>query len=471
MSDEKSNLDDSSDIEREETVLTQSPVLRAEEFPAGLTPRELAAALQGELLDHVQLQQFVGAGGMGVVFRALDTTLDRIVAIKILASQSIGNIDLQRRFLLEAQSTARLDHPNIARIHFVGRDRGLPYIVFEYIDGENLRDLVLRHGPLPLGDALNYTYQVAHALAHAWQRNVVHRDIKPSNILLNQQGQAKLVDMGLARLHHVETSDDDLTNTGVTLGTFDYISPEQARDPRSADTRSDIYSLGCSFFYMLAGRPPFARGTAVQKLLQHQEDRPPALSDIRIDLPKSVDVLMERMLAKNVDERPQSPTELVQELGQLLHEIGKQLPRTLAPLPVTKRRRSTAGWQRMLPWAVPAALLLIVVSWLSTSRHSFNDKQPFPELRTAVDTEDKVDEITKSFPETTIIQPEQNTVASGGTSNDDSSPAAPNTRQQTDVQQLDLPFLLDAVDDPNLTLSPGTKDMFQPIPADPPFPE
>lgn len=444
----------------EPTVLTHSPLLRAEEFPAGLTPRELAHALQGELLDHFQLQQFIGGGGMGVVFRALDTTLERIVAVKVVASQSISDEDLQRRFLNEAQSTARLDHPNIARIHFVGRDRGLPYIVFEYIEGENLRDLVLKNGPMPLGEALSYTYQVAHALAHAWQRDVVHRDIKPSNILITAQGQAKLVDMGLARLHEVEAADDELTNTGVTLGTFDYISPEQARDPRSADTRSDIYSLGCTLFYLLAGRPPFARGTPVQKLLQHQAEPPPALSDIRLGLPESVDRLVTRMLAKNVADRPQTPAELVQEIAAILLELRLPLPQSLAPLPVVKRPLSTAGWRHAVPWAAPVAALLVLGGLFSFTGSETGDEVSFPELRTATSPAPKESE-AKARQHAPEQAPTPEPVAPVGTPIDVRAllPAVASPSAGEPGETLNL---LDAVTDPNTTPAPTSNDILSP---------
>ncbi len=357
--------DDSEDI----TVVGTSTALEAEEFPQGLSPRELALTLKGQLLGHFHLQEFIGGGGMGAVFKALDTTLDRIVAVKVVASQSISNEDLQRRFLIEAQSTARLDHPNIARIHYVGRDRGLPYIVFEYIDGVNLRDLITNHGPIPLGDALSFTCQIAHALAHAWEKEVVHRDIKPSNILITRDGQAKLVDMGLARLHQVETTDDELTNTGVTLGTFDYISPEQARDPREADTRSDIYSLGCTLFYMLVGRPPFADGTAVQKLLKHQDQEPPSLSQLRPELPESVSKLASSMLAKSPELRPQTPAELLQRCYLICQELGIQPPATLTPLKISAPAPVPSPWAMHLPWIVPIVLLLLIAMlWESGGR-------------------------------------------------------------------------------------------------------
>ena len=390
--------------ENDATVLTQTAALKTEEFPAGLTPRELAHALQGQMLDQFQLQQFIGGGGMGVVFKALDTTLHRMVAVKVVASHSISNEDLQRRFLIEAQSTARLDHPNIARIHFVGRDRGLPYIVFEYIDGVNLRDLVLNHGPLPVGDALNYTYQIAHALAHAWQRGVVHRDIKPSNILVTREGQAKLVDMGLARFQQVGAAQEDLTSTGVTLGTFDYISPEQARDPRVADTRSDIYSLGCAVFYMLAGRPPFAQGTPVQKLLQHQEDRPPNLMDLRSDIPEVVSDLVQEMLAKSPDDRPQTPVELVASLAHILQELGLQLPSALAPLPITVRSQRLAVWRRHAPWIIPVAALVAIIAWLSSRGLDATNAVQFPKLRSIEDSTSSGQQDAK---DSTPVPPEQ----------------------------------------------------------------
>ncbi len=369
------------DGSEEITVVGTATALEAEEFPQGLSPRELSLTLRGQLLGHFHLQEFIGGGGMGAVFKALDTTLDRIVAVKVVASQSISNEDLQRRFLVEAQSTARLDHPNIARIHYVGRDRGLPYIVFEYIDGVNLRDLITNHGPIPLGDALSFTCQIAHALAHAWEKEVVHRDIKPSNILITRDGQAKLVDMGLARLHQVDTTDDELTNTGVTLGTFDYISPEQARDPREVDTRSDIYSLGCTLFYMLVGRPPFAEGTAVQKLLKHQDQEPPSLSQVRPDLPESVSKLASSMLAKSPELRPQTPTELLQRCYQICQELGIQPPSTLTPIQINSPAQVVSPWSMHLPWIVPIVLLLLVAMLWESGLRDASDSVEFTPLR------------------------------------------------------------------------------------------
>jgi serine/threonine protein kinase len=376
------NGDHSDSLESDVTVIGSASSITPQVFPLGLTSRELSHALRGEMLGHFLLQHYIGGGGMGVVFKALDTTLDRIVAVKVVSSQRVDDEDLQRRFLVEAQSTARLDHPNIARVHYIGRDRGLPYIVFEYIDGENIRDLVAERGRLPVAESVSYVYQIAHALAHAWQREVVHRDIKPSNILVTVDGQAKLVDMGLARLRQMnDETEQELTATGITLGTFDYISPEQARDPRLADTRSDIYSLGCTLFYMLAGQAPFAQGTALQKLLQHQSDRPPDLRSFRSDVPDSVSRVVRRMLAKAPADRHQTPIDLIADLAEILEELDTPLPFAATTLPWTMPPRTVPRWRKHALWSVPlAALILFGFAADRLTRTSGAATSPFPPL-------------------------------------------------------------------------------------------
>lgn len=375
------NGDFEDSLESDATVIGSASSITPQAFPHGLTSRELAHALRGEMLGHFLLQHYIGGGGMGVVFKALDTTLDRIVAVKVVSSQRVDDEDLQRRFLVEAQSTARLDHPNIARVHYIGRDRGLPYIVFEYIDGENIRDLVAERGSLPIAESISYVYQIAHALAHAWQREVVHRDIKPSNILVTVDGQAKLVDMGLARLRQMnDETEQELTATGITLGTFDYISPEQARDPRLADTRSDIYSLGCTLFYMLAGQAPFAQGTALQKLLQHQSDRPPDLRSFRSDIPDSVSRVVRRMLAKAPADRHQTPIDLIADLAEILEELDTPLPFAATTLPWTMPPRTVPRWRKHALWAVPAAALLLFGLAADRLTRTTGAASPFPPL-------------------------------------------------------------------------------------------
>ncbi|MDP6466997.1 MAG: serine/threonine-protein kinase, partial [Pirellulaceae bacterium] len=271
----------------ERTVISKRRPLPSPEMLRPVKPNEIGASLAGEQLGHFELEEFIGGGGMGAVFRAVDNTLGRTVAVKVVSNESTDEETL-RRFRNEAQSAARLDHSNIARVYYVGEDQGWNYIVFEYIEGVNIRDLVEHKGPLLPEEAVSYMLQVAEALDHASERDVVHRDIKPSNVLVMPDGRAKLVDMGLARLHHVDSPANDLTATGVTLGTFDYISPEQARDPRCADVRSDLYSLGCTLYYMLTGMPPFPEGTVLQKLLSHSSDPPPDPRELRPEIPDEI---------------------------------------------------------------------------------------------------------------------------------------------------------------------------------------
>lgn len=347
-------------VEEDRTTISATPPLDMRSAYAGLQPRDLGRALVGHQIDDVILEKFVGGGGMGAVLRGRDTVLQRDVAVKVLSTHQAGDEETAKRFRMEARSAARLDHPCIARVYYVGEDRGLQYIIFEYIEGINVRDLVAQVGPLSIADTLNYSIQITDALTHAWQRSVVHRDIKPSNILITAEGQAKLVDMGLARLHEVEhraEAEGDLTATGMTIGTFDYIAPEQARNPRNADARSDIYSLGCTIFYMLTGRPPFPGGTPLQKLLSHQGDQPPLLANVRTDVPESLAAVVSRMLAKLPEQRYQTPADLMTALLSVSDQLGVVRPGLATTLvPATPMRPSFVA--QNLPWIAPVVLLI-----------------------------------------------------------------------------------------------------------------
>ncbi|HEV3021795.1 MAG TPA: protein kinase, partial [Pirellulales bacterium] len=397
------------------TVISQRPPLSSSTRPAA--HYDLARQMAGERLNHFQLLEYVGGGGMGAVFRALDTMLNRDVALKVLSRDQGSDEETRRRFQNEAQSAARLDHENIARVYYVGEDRGLNYIVFEFIEGINLRDVVGQRGPLPLAEALSYTLQMANALSHAASRDVVHRDIKPSNVIITSDGRAKLVDMGLARLHQVNPEGADLTASGVTLGTFDYISPEQARDPRCADVRSDLYSLGCTLYYMLTGRPPFPDGTVLQKLLQHNSDAPPDPREFDPSLPPAVSALVSKMLAKDPLKRYQTPGELVTDLLHVAEQFGCVLPGVDRPnwLPPSEPTSASASLTRHLPWLVPVSLLLISVvaaawrvPWIDSSddvaallearsrrptvKSAIDGDKPPPRVRKQVDKEPDADD-------------------------------------------------------------------------------
>lgn len=321
------------------------------------SPAEVAKVLLGSRLSHFHLEELIGGGGMGAVFRARDERLDRTVAIKVIPF--IGDDpDMQRRFRNEAQAAARLDHPNIARVFDVGMSEGWRYIVFEYIQGTNIRDLIERDGVLSIDDAVFYTRQIAEALHHASGRGVVHRDVKPSNVLVNTEGETKLVDMGLARSDQLELS-GDMTASGVTLGTFDYISPEQARDPRDADVRSDLYSLGCTLYFMLTGQPPYPGGTVLQKLLNHGNAPPPDPTAERPNVSGDLKAILFKMLAKSPDARYQRAIDLVADLRELADRESLVRARSQGTLTIPREDLSATSWANHLPWLVAAAVLLL----------------------------------------------------------------------------------------------------------------
>ncbi len=324
---------------------------------------------------------------MGQVYRGEDKRLGRAVAVKVLARDQSSDQDAVRRFLNEARSAARLNHQNIAQVYSAGESDNHPYIVFEYVEGVNLRIMIEEHGPLMLEDALSYTLQIADALAHAADRRIVHRDVKPSNILIAKNNQAKLIDLGLARLSTVGGPDGDLTASGVTLGTFDYISPEQARDPRNADSRSDIYSLGCTLFYMLAGRPPFPEGTVLQKLLQHQGDTPPDVCQFRPDLPEEVSLVLAKMMAKDPRRRYGDSARLMEALCSLADLIGLRPtgPAQAVWLPPQESRISII--HRQTPWLAPTmalACLVLALHFLWANEESMGDLREFRGSRETV---------------------------------------------------------------------------------------
>ncbi|MEI6036783.1 MAG: serine/threonine-protein kinase [Planctomycetota bacterium] len=344
---------------------------------------EIGRALQGKSLGPYQLEEFVGGGGMGAVFRALDTTLNRIVAVKVLSSQQSADEEMLKRFKNEAQSAARLDHENIGRVYAVGSEDGWHFIVFEFIEGTNLRDVVTQTGAFDMPRTINVTIQIADALQHACDRDVVHRDIKPSNIIITPAGRARLVDMGLARLHQVG-GDEELTVSGMTLGTFDYISPEQARDSRSADVRSDLYSLGCTVFYMLVGRAPFANGTMVQKLLQHQQDPPPAIALLRPDVPHEFAIVLSRLMEKDPANRYQSPRELVVDLVAVAEQQGIDITAS-RPAMAAGIETVAEGKDSRMPWLVPIIGLAVVVGtlWWLSARPRWNQSSGLESQRTS----------------------------------------------------------------------------------------
>ena len=384
---EFSRLDTEKTVIRQDELLDAPSVPPSQDRPFSLVGfRQSASQLIGQQLDHFLIESLVGTGGMGAVFRGRDMKLDREVAIKVVPIADRG-AEAMRRFRFEAQSAAKLDHPNIARVYYVGETEHWSYIVFEFVEGTNLRELVVKKGLLSIDDAVCLTRQVAESLQHAFERKVVHRDIKPSNILVTQAGQAKLVDMGLARTTELDKSTNDLTASGVTLGTFDYISPEQAHDPRQADVRSDIYSLGCTLYFLLTGQPPFPEGTALQKLLMHGTKMPEDPRLFRTDISDSMIAILRKMMAKKPSDRYQVPIDLIHDLRTLADMEGlvwASASDNTANLPAAAQR---TWFEATIPLLISLAAIFGTTLWLQSSSYLSATfpipKVDFPEVASA----------------------------------------------------------------------------------------
>ncbi len=276
----------------------------------------------GATLDQFEVVGPLGSGGMATVFKAKDLSLGREVALKILPPALAVEPDAVARFKFEARAAAKLNHDHVARVFSFGESRGLHYIAFEFVDGRTLRELIDLHGPIHPADAVRYMLDTAIGLQHAAEKGVVHRDVKPSNIIITPAGRAKLIDMGLARSVDPHSINGQVTQSGMTLGTFDYISPEQAIDPRRADVRSDIYSLGCTFYHALTGRTPVPDGNAARKLAAHQTEAPTDPRLINSAIPDELAFVLDRMMAKLPAHRPQTAAELIADLNRAAVAMG-----------------------------------------------------------------------------------------------------------------------------------------------------
>jgi hypothetical protein len=280
----------------------------------------------GDRVGPYELIEPIGAGGMATVWRADDPVNFRDVALKILPDDLAASPDHLARFRVEAEAAAALDHPNVAKAFACGEANGRHFIAFEYVPGVNLRQVIEANGPLAPADAVRYLRDCIDGLAHAAERGVVHRDVKPANIVITPDGRAKLIDMGLARRQDGTRADGGITHSGVTIGTFDYLAPEQAIDPRLADFRSDVYSLGCTFYHALTGRPPVPEGTAARKLQFHQHQRPLDPRLINPAIPDDFAAILSRMVRKTpADRYPDAAT-----LRADLDRLGTVRPRPAA---------------------------------------------------------------------------------------------------------------------------------------------
>jgi tRNA A-37 threonylcarbamoyl transferase component Bud32 len=270
---------------------------------------------RGFTIGKYKLLERVGVGGMGQVFLCEHMFMKKRVAVKVLPPNKADQPAALGRFYREARAAGSLAHPNIVRTHDIDQDGNLHFIVMDYVDGSNLLDVVKKHGPLDLGRAASYVRQVAAALDHAFRNGIIHRDIKPGNVLIDRRGTARLLDMGLARFFKDHT--DQLTvkyDDKIVLGTADYVAPEQVANSHSVDIRADIYALGATYYFLLAGHPPFPTGTVSQKLLWHRTKEPTPIRQVRPEVPEGVAALVARMMAKDPKARFQTPAQVAAEL-------------------------------------------------------------------------------------------------------------------------------------------------------------
>jgi serine/threonine-protein kinase len=268
----------------------------------------LAGRTSGFKVDRYVLLDMIGQGGMGRVYLARDTRLNRRVALKILAPERINNPRAIARFQREARVGAQLQHENLVRVYDFGESHGRFYLVMEYIEGRTIGNLITEQGPMPPATAARLIRQIAMGLEHAHRKGLIHRDVNPYNILVTYDGTAKLADLGLA----IDLADEErVTREGATVGTFDYVAPEQARHSHAADIRSDIYSLGCTLYHMLAGQVPFPSPSLPEKLFAHQALEPTPLNQLVSGVPEGLVQVVRRMMHKSPDERYATPIQVV----------------------------------------------------------------------------------------------------------------------------------------------------------------
>lgn len=292
---------------------------------------------KGFVLGPYVILDRLGGGGMGHVFLAQHTTMKRKVALKVLSIDSANDPVARERFFREARVSAGLDHPNIIRVFDMRREDAICYLVMEYVEGDSLQHIVSRHGPLPFGVAADYARQVAIGLQHAHENGLVHRDIKPANLLLSPDGTVKIIDLGLVRWEpEVDSKLTEKIDQSI-LGTADYLAPEQAVNSSNVDIRADIYSLGATLYFLLAGRPMFPEGKTAQKLMWQQLKTPEPIRGVVCDVPEGLAAVLHRCLAKSPNDRFIAPHELAEALAPWCNPM----PPDPAWFPGTRRRPDT----------------------------------------------------------------------------------------------------------------------------------
>ena len=314
-------------------------------------------------LGEYTLLDELGSGGMGRVFKATHRKLNRTVALKLLPQSLVESPESVERFQREIHALARLSHPNIVAVHDAGSTDGTHFYVMDLVDGDDLARLVKEHGPLTVDLALDCILQAARGLEFAHAQGIVHRDIKPSNLILDHDGTVKILDLGIARFTPLPSeAADDLTKTGCVLGTVDYMPPEQALNTRRADHRADIYSLGCTLYFLLTGQPVHGGDTVMERIVAHREHAAPSLRRACPAAPPWLDGIFRKMVAKKPEDRYQSATALLSDL---------------------ERHTAPRSWRWL--WIVLTVVLVVGAwgAWLVTQFHS--DSVPSPAQQKPLD--------------------------------------------------------------------------------------
>ncbi|HWC86570.1 MAG TPA: protein kinase [Solirubrobacteraceae bacterium] len=336
----------------------------------------MTSTLLGTRLNgRYRLAARIAAGGMSTVYRAFDETLERQVAIKLMNREVSADSDQLERFRREARAVAQLNHPHVVGVIDAGEDEGRPYIVFEYVEGETLKERIRRHGRLEVSEALAYAIEIGRALGAAHARHIVHRDVKPQNVLIDEEGSAKVTDFGIART----LEEDGLTADGRVLGTTDYVSPEQALG-HHVTGQSDLYSVGIVLYEMLTGEVPFKGENQVAVAMKHVREALPDVQNKRPEVSAALASVLDRATAKRIEDRYANDTELIADLEDVLAiETARagsapgEVTAVLKTLPSKTQRRVPLRVRRP---AVTALLLLIVLAlvgaglaWLATRTH------------------------------------------------------------------------------------------------------
>ena len=350
------------------------------------------STLEGTTLSgRYRLEARIGAGGMATVYRALDETLERPVAIKLMNREVASDSEQLERFRREARAVAQLSHAHIVGVIDAGEDDGRPYIVFEYVEGETLKDRIRRIGRLPIAEAVAYAIEIARALGAAHARHIVHRDVKPQNVLIDEEGSAKVTDFGIART----LDEEELTADGRVLGTTDYVSPEQALG-RPVTGQSDLYSLGVVLYEMLTGAVPFTGDSQVAVAMKHVRQLLPDVQSRRPEVSAALAAVVDNATAKRVEDRYANDAELIADLEDVLAietaragSAAGEVTSVLRTLPSDTRRRVPFRVRHRAAALVLGLVLLAAVSgvaaWLATRTHHGTGKLAEPAPARALD--------------------------------------------------------------------------------------